>query len=366
MPTDTDAALAALGRALFGPALVDAIRDAVSGFLASGVVIHVSAPPAVAAPQAAARPVADRKPADKGAVGPKPAGSGRFRWTQAADDVLRADWPAGVSQDVIEAKVFRIAGVALAPRAVSMRVARLGLSRPPHMRRGRTAHVARRRGKEIAQEQPSDHVTSAQDADVIDTTTDRPGGGGAGSGDGRPDPQPADLPAPAMAPPPSPSAAPAMTAAEAPAQGKHHQGGGDEVEAAEYADSTAQDQAATLHAPVPQAASFVAPALTIPPAADPPAPQAAEPPPPPRAPTVSPTMRAFQAALAETAAPQRPQPAGSMTPRRATADQVRAWAAERGLPFTGPYDLPKVNAKRSQLGLPVFDLVVPPRPSRAA
>lgn len=38
----------------------------------------------------------------------------------------------------------------------------------------------------------------------------------------------------------------------------------------------------------------------------------------------------------------------------ATYDQIATWSAPRGIPFTGWVDLPRVNAKRTELGLPPF------------
>lgn len=38
----------------------------------------------------------------------------------------------------------------------------------------------------------------------------------------------------------------------------------------------------------------------------------------------------------------------------ATYDQIATWSAPRGIPFAGWEDLPRVNAKRTELGLPPF------------
>ncbi|MGE0417304.1 MAG: hypothetical protein AB7O80_10890 [Acetobacteraceae bacterium] len=75
----------------------------------------------------------------------------------------------------------------------------------------------------------------------------------------------------------------------------------------------------------------------------------------------APTIRQPAPANRQPPAPSTPRSRPDLTPRRATADQIRTWAAERGIQFHHVDALPKVNSKRVDLGLPPFELIVPPR-----
>lgn len=73
------------------------------------------------------------------------------------------------------------------------------------------------------------------------------------------------------------------------------------------------------------------------------------PPPPKNAATPRPTTRAETLAAVSAAV-------GGNRAVRTYFGAVRQWAAERGLSFVSRDDLPTVNAKRNQLGLPPFEL----------
>ncbi len=84
-----------------------------------------------------------------------------------------------------------------------------------------------------------------------------------------------------------------------------------------------------------------------------------------RAPVPTPPALDAPAALASPLAPAPAAPpapaavAASAPPSAPSADHasfatIARWAAERGLPFSYASDLPRVNAKRHQLGLPSF------------
>lgn len=75
----------------------------------------------------------------------------------------------------------------------------------------------------------------------------------------------------------------------------------------------------------------------------------------------APTIHQTAPANRQPSTPPAPRSRPDLTPRRATADQVRTWAAERGIQFHHADALPKVNSKRIDLGLPPFELILPPR-----